>query len=185
MRLDPTNPEHMKLLNRKTRSGNTLLEEYHKQIHTKSSRQNEQILNNIFNQSDNKNSTGVTRCDSNNKVNKYRNQKIYDPDTGATFDSKFELSCWKELKLLEKAGKISDLKRQVKYELKVNNQLVCRIYPDFEFTLNGNIVTADAKSAGTQGQIFQIKRKLFKALHDREIVTFTKEMTPHQWMIKQ
>lgn len=44
-------------------------------------------------------------------MNKYRNIK-----TG-TFDSKKERERWNELRLLERAGAISDLKRQVTIEL--------------------------------------------------------------------
>ena len=46
---------------------------------------------------------------------KYHNQKVvYD---GIQFDSKREAQRYQELKLMERAGMICDLKRQVKYEL--------------------------------------------------------------------
>lgn len=48
--------------------------------------------------------------------NKYGAMKVTTPD-GEEFDSKAEYHRWCELKLLERAGKISDLQRQVKYEL--------------------------------------------------------------------
>lgn len=48
--------------------------------------------------------------------NKYGAKKVATPD-GEEFDSKAEYHRWCELKLLERAGKISDLQRQVKYEL--------------------------------------------------------------------
>lgn len=47
--------------------------------------------------------------------NKYHNQK-YSAD-GEVFDSKKEFQRWQELKILEKAGEISDLRRQVPFEL--------------------------------------------------------------------
>lgn len=47
--------------------------------------------------------------------NKYHNKKI--TVDGITFDSLKEANRWKELKLLERAGEITDLKRQVKFEL--------------------------------------------------------------------
>ena len=47
--------------------------------------------------------------------NKYGNKKtVVD---GITFDSRKEAKRYQELKLLEKAGEIKDLRRQVKYEL--------------------------------------------------------------------
>ncbi len=48
--------------------------------------------------------------------NKYGARKVTAPD-GQEFDSKAEYTRWCELKLLERAGKISGLQRQVKYEL--------------------------------------------------------------------
>lgn len=46
---------------------------------------------------------------------KYRNRKI--ERDGMTFDSKKEYNRWVELSLLEKAGEISELQRQVKLTL--------------------------------------------------------------------
>ena len=47
--------------------------------------------------------------------NKYHNRK-YSAD-GEVFDSKREYQRWQELKLLEKAGEIAELRRQVPFEL--------------------------------------------------------------------
>jgi hypothetical protein len=49
--------------------------------------------------------------------NKYGAKKITDPATGYEFDSKAEYHRWCELRLLERAGKIHNLQRQVKFEL--------------------------------------------------------------------
>lgn len=49
--------------------------------------------------------------------NKYCAKKIIDPSTGFVFDSKAEHKRWCELRLLERAGKITDLQRQVTFEL--------------------------------------------------------------------
>ena len=46
---------------------------------------------------------------------KYRNQRVDTPD--GKFDSKGEYARWGELKLLQRAGEITDLRRQVKFEL--------------------------------------------------------------------
>lgn len=46
---------------------------------------------------------------------KYHNQKVV--IDGIQFDSKKEAQRYQQLKLMEKAGMICDLKRQVKYEL--------------------------------------------------------------------
>lgn len=47
--------------------------------------------------------------------NKYRNEKV--TVDGVVFDSKKEARRYQELRLLEKAGKIKDLQRQVKFVL--------------------------------------------------------------------
>ena len=49
--------------------------------------------------------------------NKFGAKKIKDPFTGDVFDSKAEHKRWCELRLLEMAGKIRNLKRQVKFTL--------------------------------------------------------------------
>lgn len=50
-----------------------------------------------------------------NSHSKYHSKKV--TVDGITFDSKKEAKRYQELKLLEKAGKIDDLKRQVKFPL--------------------------------------------------------------------
>ena len=48
-------------------------------------------------------------------MRKYRNRKV--TIDGVTYDSKKEYNRWCELRLLEKAGRITDLQRQVPFEL--------------------------------------------------------------------
>lgn len=50
-----------------------------------------------------------------NRTPKYRNRKV--ERDGMTFDSKKEYNRWVELSLMEKAGEISELQRQVKLTL--------------------------------------------------------------------
>ena len=95
--------------------------------------------------------------------NKYGNRKtVVD---GITFDSRKEAKRYQELKLLEKAGDIKDLRRQVKYELipsqKINGKVVERkveYVADFVYLQNGDIVVEDTKGIRTKDYI--IKRKL-------------------------
>jgi hypothetical protein len=51
-----------------------------------------------------------------NGYRKYGNQKVTTAD-GSMFDSKKEATRWFELQLLQKAGMITDLRRQVKFVL--------------------------------------------------------------------
>ena len=101
---------------------------------------------------------------------KYGNEKT--EVDGIVFDSKKEANRYRELKLLEKAGEISDLKLQVPYEL-IPNQYIGKacverklVYvADFEYTdknpkgeLGTEVVVEDVKGHRTKEYI--IKRKL-------------------------
>lgn len=86
---------------------------------------------------------------------------------GIEFDSRKEAKRWQELRMLEKAGAISDLKRQVKYELipaqkdpatgKVIER-ACTYIADFCYVEDGETVTEDTK--GFRTDAYRIKRKL-------------------------
>lgn len=97
--------------------------------------------------------------------NKYGAKKIKDPVTGGVFDSKKEFIRWRELRMLERAGKISDLKRQVKYELipKQDGERACNYVADFVYCQDGNTVVEDCKGFRTEG--YKIKRKLMLWVH--------------------
>jgi hypothetical protein len=88
---------------------------------------------------------------------------------GIRFASKAEAVRDAELKLLERAGQIADLKRQPKFDLVVNGQKVCRYIGDWEYVELGEHgrrrfrVVEDRKGALTPA--FKIKWALAKALH--------------------
>lgn len=102
---------------------------------------------------------------------KYRNVRVkYD---GYTFDSKKERDRYIQLKAMEKAGEISDLRRQVTYPLAVNGVKICSIRPDFEYVRNGELVTEDVKSTATANlPLFKVKARLFEAIYGRPILVF-------------
>lgn len=91
---------------------------------------------------------------------------------GEYFASKKELARWQDLKLLEKAGKITDLKRQVRIPLIVNGYLVGRYVADHEYMENGKKVLEDVKGrrSGAPYQMFKLKAQLVKALYGQTIV---------------
>jgi len=113
------------------------------------------------------------------KVNKYQAQKC--ELNGEKFDSRKELQRWLELRLLERSGQITGLKRQVKFELipaqrepdktgkrggvikgKTLEQS-CDYYADFVYKdSRGNTVVEDVKGYKQGGaySVFTIKRKL-------------------------
>jgi predicted nuclease of restriction endonuclease-like RecB superfamily len=94
--------------------------------------------------------------------NKYRNRRV--TIDGQRFDSVKEAKTYKQLATLERAGVISNLKRQVRIPLIVNDVLVCTIVPDFTYTdESGRKVYIDAKGFATRE--WKTKAKLFAALH--------------------
>lgn len=100
--------------------------------------------------------------------NKYHNKatKTFD---GNVHDSRKEANRWSQLILLEKAGVISDLKRQVKYELipKQEGERAVYYVADFEYIENGQKVVEDVKGykEGLAYRVFVIKRKLMLYVH--------------------
>lgn len=103
-------------------------------------------------------------------MTKYHNRKI--TRDGETFDSVKEYRRWCELKLLERAGVITDLKRQVKFELipsqKVDGKVVERAVnyvADFVYLsmVTGRTTVEDTKGFKTKDYI--IKRKLMLWVH--------------------
>lgn len=116
---------------------------------------------------------------------KYYNIKTKTTD-GVVFDSAKEARRWEQLLLLQKAGKIVELQRQVAYELipaqyetyprfskkgdrlKDGQRLVerqCVYYADFVYTdaESGETIVEDVK--GVRTKEFVIKRKLMYAVH--------------------
>lgn len=83
--------------------------------------------------------------------NKYRAIKtIVD---GIKFDSKKEATRYGQLKLMEKAGMITDLKLQVVFELSV-----CKYKADFTYYQNDHLVVEDAK--GVKTPAYRLKKKM-------------------------
>lgn len=101
-------------------------------------------------------------------MNKYRNVKV--TIDGLKFDSKGEASRWFELVMLQKAGKISDLKRQVPFTLlddfkdsEGKTIRAVKIVVDFGYTENGCEVVEDFKSPASRTKDFLLKKKFFQA----------------------
>ncbi len=94
------------------------------------------------------------------KKNKYGAVKI--TIDGMTFDSKLEYNRWCELKLLEKANKISDLKRQVKYVLIEKSEYGREIdyIADFTYIQDEKLIVEDTKSKATKTPLYRLKKRL-------------------------
>lgn len=116
-----------------------------------------------------------------NSGNKYSSKKV--EVDGIIFDSKKEAKRFQELSLLEKAGAIQNLQRQVKYVLipaqrepdaigkrggPIKGKLLereCTYIADFVYQEDGQTVVEDTKGFRTKDYI--IKRKLM--LHEHGI----------------
>lgn len=102
------------------------------------------------------------------KLGKYKNRKL--TIDGEVFDSQKEARRYEELALLQRAGQISDLKRQVRYELipaqRIGGKVVekpCAYIADFVYTENGETVVEDTKGFRTRD--YRIKKKLLLYVH--------------------
>ena len=88
---------------------------------------------------------------------------------GIWFASKKEAERYQQLRLMELANEIADLKRQVSFKLRVNGIEVCRYICDFQYRdKNGARVIEDAK--GFRNAVYRLKKKLMKAVLKIEIL---------------
>ena len=106
-------------------------------------------------------------------MSKYGSIKTVTSD-GIKHDSRKEANRWCELKLLERAGKITDLQRQVKFELipKQDGERACTYVADFVYhDVDANkMVVEDVKSEATKKkESYIIKRKLMLYIHGIKI----------------
>lgn len=102
------------------------------------------------------------------KPGKYKNTRV--EFNGETFDSKRELARYRELVLLQRAGEISGLRRQVSFALSPSvviqgkKRPALRYVADFVYLplASDTVVVEDVKGRLTEG--YRIKRHLMAAL---------------------
>ena len=102
-------------------------------------------------------------------MNKYHAQKV--TVHGETFDSKKEAARWQDLQILQRAGLIEQLKRQVRFEIipKVGKFRAKYYIADFTYLCNGHLVVEDVKSSATKTPVYQLKKHLMYLVHKVEI----------------
>ena len=87
---------------------------------------------------------------------------------GIKFDSKAEGRRYKTLKLLERAGEITNLELQPRYDL-IINEIKCGFYKaDFRYLQDNELVVEDVK--GVKTPVYNLKKKLIKAIYGIEIL---------------
>ncbi len=99
---------------------------------------------------------------------KYKNVKTF--VDGISFDSRKESARYADLKLMQKAGEISDLTLQPKFDIVINGVKVCSYVADFSYVENGVKIVEDVKSEVTRKlPTYRLKKKLMKAVHSIEV----------------
>lgn len=93
---------------------------------------------------------------------KYGNRRVKD-DLGNWFDSVKELERWKVLQLLYMKGAITELRRQVSYELNEGGTFSYKYKADFTYFENGVFIVEDVKGFATN--VFKKKSKLMLKVH--------------------
>ena len=121
------------------------------------------------------------------RKNKYHARKV--TVYGIVFDSRKEADRWRELQLLERAGKITELKRQVKFTLIPTQRKFCNeigkngqfkkgkilerpvaYIADFAYYQDGKYVVEDTKGVKTPEYVIKRKLMLFlQGIRIREV----------------
>lgn len=89
---------------------------------------------------------------------------------GEKFSSRKEATRYQELLYMERAGLIRNIELQPRYDLIVNGSR-CGFYKaDFRYEKNtGETVVEDVKSPATKTPVYQLKKKLIKAIYGIDI----------------
>jgi hypothetical protein len=77
-----------------------------------------------------------------------------------------------ELRLMERAGQISNLRLQPVYRFEHNGQLIARYIPDADYLDHtGKLICEDTKSVITQrNPVYRLKKRMMKIFHSIEIL---------------
>lgn len=98
---------------------------------------------------------------------RYNNKKVL--YKGTVYQSTDELKRWLQLQALEREGKITELRRQVRYPLlpaqdgRYRHERPCVYNADFVYKKDGEEIVEDCKGARTPEYV--LKRKLMLYLH--------------------
>jgi hypothetical protein len=100
------------------------------------------------------------------KPSKYKNRKV--ELDGYTFDSQAEANRYAELKLLERAGKVTHIILQPQFDFYVGLELMFRYFADFSYlNEHDNKIIEDVK--GPRTPVYRLKKKLIEARYGIKI----------------
>jgi hypothetical protein len=107
----------------------------------------------------------VDELKARSKPRKYRNEPTM--ADGIRFDSKKEARRYRMLKAAESAGVVSELRRQVRYQLHCPGGLTVSVYvADFVYQRDGATVVEDVKSEATRKlPMYLLKKKWMSLEH--------------------
>lgn len=84
---------------------------------------------------------------------------------GRRFDSRLEADRYAELKILQRAGRISELICQPEFPIAINGHVICKYIADFEYTdENGRRIIEDCKSKPTMTPLYRLKKRLMSVV---------------------
>lgn len=104
---------------------------------------------------------------STGKRSKYNNART--TYKGMRFDSKAELRRWQELEQLLEVGAIKRLRHHPKCRLALNGVKICTYEGDAEYWMVPDDLYVLEDTKGVRTAVYQIKKKLIKALCDVDI----------------
>lgn len=106
---------------------------------------------------------------------KYGNNKVV--INGEKFDSQLEAARWGTLRLLERAGQIELLSRQVKFILIEKSQYGRAIsyVADFTYYIGDKFVVEDVKSEATKTRVYELKKRLMAEIYGIKIQEIMRE----------
>lgn len=94
---------------------------------------------------------------------------------GEVFDSKVEARRWANLKLLERAGHISQLTCQPSWDVMINGQHFCRYTADSSYFCNERkrLVVEEVKTSGTEKDTaYRLRKKAAELAHGIKVEVF-------------
>ena len=86
---------------------------------------------------------------------------------GVVFDSKKEAWRYQQLKLMEKAGAIKNLKLQPVFPIEIRGVKICKYKADFDYEQSGERIVEDVK--GFKTPVYRLKKKLTEAIYEIRI----------------
>jgi hypothetical protein len=88
---------------------------------------------------------------------------------GIRFASKKEAAHYGTLKILERAGKISDLQLQPRFKIFIESALICTYVADFQYFDIAANRTRVEDVKGMKTDVYKIKKKLVEAIYSVKI----------------